>query len=99
MPVTGVATFSGLNIYNTSTTAVAPSGSVYLLALSTAFYEYAATKAAEFGTTTDAELTLILNTLSADLAADGDIDRPGFVEEFIRAVRSLSPEVDCRQPS
>ena len=92
MPVTGVAAFSGLNLYNTSTTAVAPVGNVYLLALSTAFYEYAATKAAEFGTTTDAELTLILNTLSADLAADGDIDRPGFVEEFIRAVRSLSPE-------
>ena len=92
LPVTGVATFSGLNIYNTSTTAVAPVGNVYLLALSTAFYEYAATKAAEFGTTTDAELTLILNTLSADLAADGDIDKPGFVDEFIRAVRSLSPE-------
>ena len=92
LPVTGVAMFSGLNLYNTSTTAAAPVGSVYLLALSTAFYEYVATKAAEFGTTTDAELTLILNTLSADLAADGDIDRPGFVDEFIRAVRSLSPE-------
>jgi len=96
LPVTGVATFSGLNLYNTSTTSTtagAPVGSAYLLALSTAFYEYAATKAAEFGTTTDAELTLILNTLSADLAADGDIDRPGFVDEFIRAVRSLSPAV------
>ena len=92
LPVTGVATFSGLNLYNTSTT-VAPVGSVYLLALSTAFYEYAATKAAEFGTTTDAELTLILNSLSTDLAADGDIDKPGFVDEFIRAVRSLSPTV------
>ena len=93
LPVTGLATFSGLSIYSTSVTAAAGVGNAYLLALSTAFYKYAATKAAEFGTTTDAELTLILNTLSADLAADGDIDKSGFIDEFIRAVRSLSPAV------
>lgn len=93
LPVAGITAFSGLNIYDTSTAAVPSVGNVYLLALSTAFYKYAASKAAEFGTATDAELTLILNTLSADLAADGDIDKPGFVDEFIRAVRSLSAEV------
>ena len=93
LPVTGLATFSGLSIYDTSATGLAGVGNAYLLALSTAFYKYAATKAAEFGTTTDAELTLILNTLSADLAADGDIDKSGFIDEFIRAVRSLSPAV------
>ena len=93
LPVTGLATFSGLSIYSASATAAAGVGNAYLLALSTAFYKYAATKAVEFGTTTDAELTLILNTLSADLAADGDIDKSGFIDEFIRAVRSLSPAV------
>jgi hypothetical protein len=91
LPVTGITRFSGLNIYHTSGSAAV--GNVYLLALSTAFYKYAANKAAEFGTATDAELTLILNTLSADLATDGDIDTVGFVDDFIRAVRSLSPAV------
>jgi N-acetylneuraminic acid mutarotase len=92
LPITGISSFSGLNIYNVSTGAPAASGNAYLLAISTAFYKYAATKAAQFGTATDAELTLILNRLSDDLADDGDIDEAGFMTDFIRAVRSLSPE-------
>jgi N-acetylneuraminic acid mutarotase len=62
-----------------------------LLALSTGLYKYATIKAQEFGTSTDAELTLILNRLSNDLADDGllQID---FMDDFIRAIRSLSPK-------
>ena len=38
------------------------------------------------------ELTLMLNRISDDLAADGDIDTTGFIRDFTRAIRSLSPE-------
>ena len=90
LPVAGVEGFSGLSVYNTSGSAGV--GNTYLLALSTGFYEYAAIKAEEFGTATDAELTLILNRISDDLEADGDLDTTGFIRDFTRAIRSLTPE-------
>jgi N-acetylneuraminic acid mutarotase len=92
LPVANVEGFSGLSVYNTSATGAAV-GNTYLLALSTGFYEYAAMKAEEFGTATDAELTLALNRISDDLAADGDLDTAGFVRDFTTAIRSLSPQV------
>jgi hypothetical protein len=58
LPVASVEGFSGLSVYNMSGAAGAGVGNTYLLALSTGFYKYAATKAEEFGTATDAELTL-----------------------------------------
>jgi N-acetylneuraminic acid mutarotase len=91
LPVSGVGRFSELNIYSTSSQS--KGGDVYLLALSTAFYRYASDKAKEFGTSTDAELTLILNQLTDDLEDDGLIQKPTFVNDFIRALRMLSPEV------
>ena len=91
LPVTGVKGFSDLNIYATASNAAPSLGSVYLLALSTAFYKYAETEAQQYGTAMDAELTLVLNRLSDDLADNGAIDEPGFRDDFIRAVRSLSP--------
>jgi hypothetical protein len=92
LPVPDVAAFSALSLYDTSASQTDELGNAYLLALSTAFYKYAETKAEEFGTATDAELTLILNQLSDDLADDGRL-RPGtFIVDFVRGVRSLSPE-------
>jgi N-acetylneuraminic acid mutarotase len=91
LPVTGIKDFSELNIYGTAPNAAPSLGSVYLLALSTAFYKYAETEAEANGTAMDAELTLALNRLSDDLADNGAIDQPGFMDDFIRAVRSLSP--------
>jgi N-acetylneuraminic acid mutarotase len=91
LPVTGVKGFSELNIYGTESN-VAPSlGSAYLLALSTAFYKYAEIEAERNGTALDAELSFVLNRLSDDLADNGAIDQPEFMNDFIRAVRSLSP--------
>jgi N-acetylneuraminic acid mutarotase len=92
LPVASVEGFSGLSVYNMSGAAGAGVGNTYLLALSTGFYKYAATKAEEFGTATDAELTLVLNKISDDLAADGDLDTPIFIREFTTAIRRLSPE-------
>jgi N-acetylneuraminic acid mutarotase len=92
LPVAGVEGFSGLSVYNTGGSAGVGVGNTYLLALSTGFYEYAAIKAEEFGTATDAELTLVLNRISDDLATDGDLDTKGFIRDFTRAIRSLSPE-------
>ena len=65
--MTNLEGFSGLSVYNTGTSQAAAAGNTYLLALSTGFYKYAETKAQQFGTTTDAELTLILNRISDDL--------------------------------
>jgi len=92
LPVANVEGFSGLSVYNMSATG-AGVGNTYLLALSTGFYKYAAMKAEEFGTATDAELTLVLNRVSDDLAGDGDLDTPGFIRGFTTAIRSLSPQV------
>ena len=93
LPVASIEGFSGLSVYNTGGSGGAGIGNTYLLALSTGFYQYAATKAEQFNTATDAELTLILNRISDDLATDGDLDTPGFIAEFTTAIRRLSPEI------
>jgi N-acetylneuraminic acid mutarotase len=90
LPESGIGTFSGLSIYETN--GQSSQGDAYLLALSTAFYKYASDKAKEFGTATDAELTLILNQLAVDLQDDGKIKDTAFMPDFIRAVRGLSPQ-------
>jgi N-acetylneuraminic acid mutarotase len=84
--------FSKLSLYDLPATQNNELGNAYLLALSTGFYKYAKTKAQEFGTVTDAELTLVLNRISDDLADDGSLQPGPFVEEFVTAIRSLSPE-------
>lgn len=89
LPVPSLTGFTALSVYNTASGSAL--GNAYLLALSTSFYKYAATKAQEFGTGTDAELTLILNQISDDLEGDGDIDARNFIRDFARAMRSLSP--------
>ena len=94
LPVSDISDFSALSVYDTAFPGEGTEGSIgnaYLLALSTAFYKYAETKAEAFGTTADAELTLILNQLSDDLADDGLLQTPGFLDEFVAAIRSLSP--------
>jgi N-acetylneuraminic acid mutarotase len=84
--------FSSLSLYDLATSQNNTLGNAYLLALSTGFYKYAKTKAQEFGTATDAELTLALNRISDDLADDGRLRSGPFIEEFVTAIRSLSPE-------
>ena len=84
--------FSSLSLYDAATSHNNPLGNAYLLALSTGFYKYAKTESQQFGTTTDAELTLALNRLSDDLADDGRLQTGPFVDEFTSAIRSLSPE-------
>ena len=84
--------FSELSLYDSATTQNNTLGNAYLLALSTGFYKYAKTKAQEFGTATDAELTLVLNRISDDLADDGRLQPGPFIREFVTAIRSLSPE-------
>ena len=84
--------FSELSLYNSATAQTNTLGNAYLLALSTGFYKYAKTKAQEFGTATDAELTLVLNRVSDDLADDGRLQPGPFIREFVTAIRSLSPE-------
>jgi hypothetical protein len=84
--------FSKLSLYDSSMSQNNTLGNAYLLALSTGFYKYAKTKAQEFGTATDAELTLVLNRISDDLADDGHLQPGPFILEFVTAIRSLSPE-------
>ena len=84
--------FSALSLYDSATAQNNTLGNAYLLALSTGFYKYAKTKAQEFGTATDAELTLVLNRVSDDLADDGRLQPGPFIREFVAAIRSLSPE-------
>jgi N-acetylneuraminic acid mutarotase len=90
LPVADLGTFSALSLYNPNGASVR--GNAYLLALSTAFYKYASLKSEEFGTAPDAELTLILNEIADDLADDGLVQTPDFLDEFVTAVRSLDPQ-------
>jgi N-acetylneuraminic acid mutarotase len=83
--------FSALSVYDSTSSQNNTLGNAYLLALSTGFYKYAETKAKEFGTATDAELTLALNRLSDDLADDGRLQSGPFIREFVTAIRNLSP--------
>jgi N-acetylneuraminic acid mutarotase len=89
LPVSGLDKFSALSVYNVSGTSDV--GNAYLLALSTGFYKYAALRAQEFGSSVDAELTLVLNQIGDDLRDDGEIQRAGFIDDFTDAIRSLSP--------
>jgi N-acetylneuraminic acid mutarotase len=89
LPVSGFDDFAALSVYNVAGTSEV--GNAYLLALSTGFYKYAELRAAEFGSSVDAELTLILNQISDDLADDGEIEQAEFFDDFIDAIRSLSP--------
>jgi N-acetylneuraminic acid mutarotase len=92
LQVTDLNDFFELSVYDTAESQNNPLGNAYLLALSTGFYRYAKTKAQEFGTATDAELTLALNRFSDDLADDGRLQPGPFIEDFVTAIRSLSPE-------
>jgi len=92
LPIADLNEFSSLRLYDSSLAQNNSLGNAYLLALSTGFYKYAKTKAQEFGTATDAELTLALNRISDDLADDGRLQSGPFVQEFVTAIRSLSPE-------
>lgn len=85
--------FSALSVYDSTTAPNNSLGNAYLLALSTGLYKYAQTKSKEFNTATDAELTLVLNRLSGDLADDGHLQPGPFIGEFVTAIRSLSPEM------
>jgi N-acetylneuraminic acid mutarotase len=89
LPVADIDTFSALSLYNPDGASV--SGNAYLLALSTAFYKFASLRSQQFGTAPDAELTLILNEIADDLADDGQVQTPDFLDEFVAAVRSLDP--------
>lgn len=92
LPIADLNEFSKLSLYDLAATQNNALGNAYLLALSTGFYKYAKTKAQEFGTATDAELTLALNRISDDLADDGHLRSGPFIREFVTAIRSLSPE-------
>ena len=92
LPIADLNEFSELSLYDSATSQNNTLGNAYLLALSTGFYKYAKTKAQEFGTATDAELTLVLNRISDDLADDGRLQPGPFIGEFVTAIRSLSPE-------
>jgi len=83
--------FSSLSLYDSALSHNNTLGNAYLLALSTGFYKYADIKAQEFDSAADAELTLVLNRISDDLADDGHLQPGPFIEEFVAAIRSLSP--------
>jgi len=89
LPVDNIHNFSALSVYN-----INPDDSVgnaYLLALSTAFYKYAETKAYGQNTSADAQLSLILNQISADFRVDGLIQQAGFIDDLTSALRKLNP--------
>lgn len=89
LSVDNIPNFSALSVYN-----INPDDSVgnaYLLALSTAFYKYAETKAYGKNTSADAQLSLILNQISVDFGADGLIQQTGFIGELTSALRKLNP--------
>jgi hypothetical protein len=82
--------FTDMSVYNIGDSS--PVGNAYLLAVSATAYQTAITRARVSGTSVDAELTLLLNTLADDLAQDGDIDDRAVIDELIIASRALDPD-------
>ncbi|WP_241520788.1 Kelch repeat-containing protein [Steroidobacter cummioxidans] len=89
LPTSDPGKFSSLSVYNVAGTNDA--GNAYLLALSSGFYKLALTVSQQFGTTPEGELTLVLNRISDDFADDGVLQTAGFMDDFVRALRSVTP--------
>lgn len=89
LKIENMPTFNALSIYNLNSDNKI--GNAYLLAVSAAFYKYAEIKADGQNTSADAQLSLILNLIAKDFAADGVIDLPGFKEDLTSALRQLNP--------
>lgn len=91
LPVQEIPAFNALSLYN-----ISPDNSIgnaYLLALSAAFYKYSEVKAAGENTSSDAQLALGLNLIARDFADDGVIQEQSFINDLIRALRSLNPKM------
>lgn len=81
--------FTSLSLYNVDT--VSEIGNAYLLALSATAYKYAMTRASANGSSVDAELTLLINSLADDFTKDGTIDAAETVAALINSSRLLDP--------
>ena len=89
-PANNLPVFTDMSVYNIGDSS--PVGNAYLLAVSATAYQTAITRARVSGTSVDAELTLLLNTLADDMAQDGDIDDRAVIDELIIASRALDPD-------
>lgn len=85
-----VTEFSRLSVYNFD--ANTAEGNAYLLAVSATFYEYATVQARQHNKTVDAELALLLKTITEDFGDDGIIQNASLLSELKQASRLLRPD-------
>lgn len=84
-----LANFSTLTLFDEN--GAHSDGNAYLLALSSIAYQYATTRSELQGESVDAVLTLLLNTLSDDLAGNGRIDNSKLIDDLLAASRQVNP--------
>lgn len=82
--------FTSLSVYNVDGSDI--ENNDYLLALSAIVYQTAMTTSADSSSSVDAELTLLLNNLSSDLADNGEIDQTEYIENLNQAKAQLDKD-------
>jgi len=87
IPAPSIDSFSDLSIYGSETNI---EGNAYLTVISTLFYQLSVNLSDTNSSNPDAELSLILNTLSSDLT-DGVIDDAGIVSSLKSTIPNINP--------
>ncbi len=82
--------FTSLSVYNVDGSDI--ENNDYLLALSAVAYQHAMTASTINSSSVDAELTLLLNNLSSDLADNGEIDQTEYIENLNQAKAQLDKD-------
>lgn len=91
LPVTAISNFTQFSIYDLDASRAI--GNAYVLALSAAVYQAAMTRSVSNESSVDAELSVLLNDFSSDLADDGDIDDAPQLSALSAATRRLRPDL------
>lgn len=82
--------FTSLSVYDVDGSDI--ENNDYLLALSAIAYQHAMIESTANSSSVDAELTLLLNNLSSDLADNGEIDQTEYIENLNQAKAQLDKE-------
>ncbi|THB64712.1 MAG: hypothetical protein D6B27_09810 [Gammaproteobacteria bacterium] len=82
--------FTSLSVYNVDGSD--KENNDYLLALSAAIYQYAMLASEQNSSSVDAELSMLLNSISSDLADNGKLDNGEYIENLNQAIAYIDKE-------
>lgn len=87
--IDSIPDFTSLSVYDINQNS---DGNAYLLSLSSVVYQYAISKSKLNDSSVDAELSFVLNKMSADFAEDGEIKDAALINDLVSASRLLRPD-------